>query len=276
MQSILVFCACALAPARAQTTSDSTVRLPKIIGHRGASYDAPENTIPSFKLAYEQKADAAEFDIWSTSDQKLIVIHDANTKKLAGVDKKVTEQTFQELRKLEVGQWGKWKGSQYREKMPTVDEVLAIVPLGRPLFFHSYAEIRDLGQMREAIRRAGLQPAQVVFLSFQLEPCKAFKQLVPGCTANWLRGKPKAGEPQTIEEMIRLAKEAGLDGLSLSAEIPITKEMVDTVRRAGLGFHVWTVNDATMARRVVQAGVDSITTDRPGWLREQLQQRVQP
>ncbi len=53
--------------------------------------------------------------------------------------------------------------------------------------------------------------------------------------------------------MIRLAKEAGLDGLSLSVEIPITKEMVDTVHRAGLGFHVWTVNDATMARR---AGAD--------------------
>ncbi len=167
--------------------------MPKIIGHRGASYDAPENTIPSFKLAYEQKADAAEFDIWSTSDHKLIVIHDTNTKKLAGVDKKVTEQTFEELRKLEVGQWGKWKGSQYREKMPTVDEVLAVVPPGRSLwFFHSYAEIRDLGQLRDAMRSAGLQPAQIIFLSFQTRAVQDLQT-----TGARMHGELAAGQTQS-------------------------------------------------------------------------------
>src|SRR5215218_7394628 len=77
----------------------------EIVGHRGASFDAPENTLASVKLAWEQKADAAEFDVFLSKDGKIVVIHDANTKRVAGVDKPVVQQTLEELRTLDVGKW---------------------------------------------------------------------------------------------------------------------------------------------------------------------------
>src|SRR5262245_4724666 len=94
----------------------------EIVAHRGASYDAPENTLASLKLAWEQKADASEFDVFLSKDGKIVVIHDADTKRTAGVDKKVVSQTLDELRALDVGSWknAKFKG----EKIPTLDEML--------------------------------------------------------------------------------------------------------------------------------------------------------
>ncbi|MEW6306614.1 MAG: glycerophosphodiester phosphodiesterase family protein, partial [Verrucomicrobiota bacterium] len=103
----------------------------EIIAHRGASYDAPENTMASVKLGWKQKADGVEIDIWLTKDGKIILLHDENTKRTTGVDKKVHEQTFDELRRQDAGSWKdpKFKG----EKLPTLDEVLKTVPKGKRL-----------------------------------------------------------------------------------------------------------------------------------------------
>ena len=63
----------------------------EIIAHRGASYDAPENNLASFRLGYEHKADADEMDIHLTSDGKIVVIHDFNTRRTSGMTNKVVE-----------------------------------------------------------------------------------------------------------------------------------------------------------------------------------------
>ena len=60
----------------------------EIIGHRGASHDAPENTLSSFKLGYKQGADADELDTYLSKDGQAVVMHDATTKRTGGVDKK--------------------------------------------------------------------------------------------------------------------------------------------------------------------------------------------
>src|SRR4051794_3938882 len=98
----------------------------EVIAHRGASHDAPENTLAAIKLAWQQEADAAEFDLHLSRDGKLVVIHDADTRRVAGVDKRVAEQTLAELRRLDVGAW---KGPRFAgERIATLEEVLATVP----------------------------------------------------------------------------------------------------------------------------------------------------
>src|SRR3954447_14193489 len=106
----------------------------EIIGHRGASADAPENTVASEKLGYQQRADGGELDIHLTKDGKVVVIHDYDTKRVAGVDRKVVDQTFDEIRKLNAGAWGGWAGKGFSEKIPTLDEILAIVPKGKKIY----------------------------------------------------------------------------------------------------------------------------------------------
>jgi glycerophosphoryl diester phosphodiesterase len=239
-----------------------------IIAHRGASHDAPENTLAAFKLGYAQQADGCELDLRVTKDHRLIVSHDASTKRAAGVDKKISDQTFDELRRLEVGQWGKWQGKGFSEKLPTLDEALALIPEGRKFYLHGYCAEPDI----EAVARSVKRPEQVVFICFEIEPCKRFKQLLPQCQVFWLRSYKEKGP--AIDEFIQPAKDAGLDGLSLDSRFPITKALGDKIQKAGLELHVWTIDDVAVAKRWIAAGVKSITTNRPQWLREQLRDTI--
>jgi len=244
------------------------VKATEIIGHRGASKDAPENTVASLRLGFAQGVDGCELDFRSTRDHRLIVIHDDTTKRVAGVDKKVSEQTFDELRALEVGQWGKWKGKGFAEKLPTLDEALATIPEGRRLFLHCYCAENDIIEVQDAFLRSGKKPEQVVLIAFTLEPCKKFKAVLPRCKAYWLYVYgPKV---PSLDELIQKAKAAGVDGLNLDRRFPIDKAFVEKVHNAGLELHVWTVDDPSEALRLIAAGVDSITTNRPGWLRSQV------
>jgi glycerophosphoryl diester phosphodiesterase len=96
-------------------TNDSK---PLIIAHRGESFDAPENTLAAINLAWERGAEAVEIDIQFSKDRELVVIHDTDTKRLAGIDKKVVDQTLEELKKLDVGVW---KDIQFKgERVPTI------------------------------------------------------------------------------------------------------------------------------------------------------------
>ena len=106
----------------------------QIIGHRGASHDAPENTLSAFKLGYQQHADAVELDIYLTGDGKIAVLHDGDTLRISGVSNCVAQTSFEDLRKLEVGQWGKWTNKAYSEKIPSLEEVLPLIPEGKRLF----------------------------------------------------------------------------------------------------------------------------------------------
>src|SRR5687767_13972888 len=83
----------------------ATLQAVEIVAHRGASYDAPENTMAAHQLAWKQNADAVETDIWLTKDGKVIVSHDKNAKRTAGRDALVTELTQAELRTLDAGKW---------------------------------------------------------------------------------------------------------------------------------------------------------------------------
>ena len=104
----------------------------EIIAHRGASHDAPENTLAAIRLAWQQEADAVEVDVQLSKDGKLVVIHDDNTKRSGRFARKVNAQTLDELRKLDVG---RWKGKRWAgEKIPTLAAVLATVPDGKRLF----------------------------------------------------------------------------------------------------------------------------------------------
>jgi len=121
-----------------------------IIGHRGASHDAPENTLAAFKLGWEQGADAVELDIWLTKDGKIVCLHDADTKRTTGVLKKVAESTLDELRTLDAGTWkdAKWRG----EKLPTLTEALAAIPAGKRLVIEIKAGVEILPELARDLK----------------------------------------------------------------------------------------------------------------------------
>lgn len=240
----------------------------KIVGHRGASHDAPENTLAAVRLAWEQGADAVEIDAHLTRDGQAVAIHDPTLLRTTGRDALVEDLALAEIRRLDAGVW---KGAAFRgERVPTLAEVLATVPAGKSL----YIELKETPGLVPAIAadvgRATLPPgASVVLIAFNAKALADAKRAMPGCRAHLLLDTPE-GAPGRRADWIALCRGSGFDGLDVSAGWPVERELVDGLRAEKLELHVWTVNDARRARELAAAGVASITTDRPGWLRAQL------
>jgi len=246
----------------------------EIIGHRGASAERPENTLSSFKLGYKENADGDELDIHLTKDGKIVVIHDYDTKRVAGVNKKVVDQTFDELRALEIGKFGKWKDKNFSEKIPTLDEVLALIPDGKKLFIEIKVHQEILPALAQTLANSKVKPEQTVIISFNLDAVEGAKKMFPNRKAYWLRSyakDKKTGKLPDLDEIITQAKQAGLDGLDLDYKFPLDEATIKKIKAAGLECHVWTLDDPVKAKELIKAGVDSITTNQPGTLRKELQ-----
>jgi glycerophosphoryl diester phosphodiesterase len=241
---------------------------PLIIAHRGASHDAPENTLAAARLGWEQGADALECDVHLAKDGRLMVIHDPDTKRTTGKKRVVAATASAELQALDAGAW---KGAAFAgEKIPTLDALLATVPPGKRVFIEVKAGLEAVPELVRCLARCTLQPAQVAVIAFDFAVACAAKKSVPRTEVCWLleRGG-KRGAP-TLDAAIAACSEAEIDGLDLDVAWPADALAARRVRDAGLKLYVWTVDDPGIARALAAAGVDGITTNRPAWLRERL------
>ena len=246
----------------------------EIIGHRGASADAPENTVASEKLGYQQGADGGELDIHLTKDGKVVVIHDYDTKRVAGVDRKVVDLTFAEIRKLNAGAWGEWAGKGFDEKIPTLDEILAVVPKGKKIYIEIKVHNEILPALDECLKRAKLSPDQTPIITFYLDVAEAAKKKWPQLKVYWLydwKQDKQTGKFPDLDELIEKTKQAGLDGLDLNHNFPLDAGAIKKIHDAGLQIGVWTLDDPVKARQLVKDGIDSITTNKPAMMRQTLQ-----
>ncbi len=244
-----------------------------IIGHRGASHDAPENTITSYKLAIEQGADGFEGDYWLNASGHILDLHDKDTKRVAGKKLLVTKAPFEQLRALDIGSWKspKWRN----ERMPTLDEVLAIVPTGKKVFLELKSGPELAAPIAKVIAASHVSPDQIVLISFHADALAACKKEMPQLKTLWLCGfeKKKDGPPPpTVEEVAATVRRIHADGLNGQA-VPDYFDAAFIKRLGELGcreFSIWTVDDPKVAQFYADLGTWSITTNRPGWLREQL------
>jgi len=242
----------------------------KIIAHRGASHDAPENTLAALRLGFAQGADAGEVDVHLSGDARIVVHHDADTGRTTGRKQAVARQSADELRALDAGQWGRWRGSAFCEKIPLLSEVLALVPAGRRLFIEIKVGAEILPELGPVIRASGLPAAQLPLITFDLAVAQAVKSHLPAHEVCWIVECPGFGRAPRVDGLIHQAKAAGLDGLDLDAKFPIDAAFVQKIHASGLKLYTWTVDDPAIARAFAAAGVDGLTTNRPGWMRSQL------
>jgi len=250
----------------------ATITAVDIIAHRGASHDAPENTLVAFKIGLEQGADGLEFDVQLSRDGKLVVIHDETTKRTGGVDRRVGEQTLAELRSLDVG---RWKGAGWLgQKIPTLEQALDIVPGGKRVFVELKCGFEGLPEFKRVATGSGKPPNQIVVIGFSAETMARVKKEMPELEVCWItkfkRNWNTGQWTPTVRQLLEAARLTGVDGVDLDALGPIDVGLVRELKAARLKVYVWTVDSALVARRLMKAGVDGITTNRPGWLREKL------
>jgi len=246
--------------------------IPLIIGHRGASRDAPENTLASFRLAWEQGADGIECDFRLTRDGRIVCIHDATTGRTAGIDIRVADATLGELRGLDVGAW---KGRHWAgERIPTLEEVLAQLPPGKRLLIELKSGPEIVPVLREILAGSGVDPSCAIILAFEEAVVAASRQALPHCRVLWLtdyrRNRLIGGWRPDGGQILATLERTGADGLASRAHGCVNEAFVAALRATGREIHVWTVDSPITARRFRGLGVDSIMTNRPGWLRERL------
>lgn len=244
-----------------------------IIAHRGASHDAPENTLAAFNLAWEQGADGIEADFYLTSDGRIICFHDRDTERLAGVKHVVKETTFDVLRSLEVGAW---KHQRYHgERMPTIEEVIATIPRGKMFFIELKTGAEIVPELVKAIEASQLDRAQIVIISFQNDAIAECERRMPDIRTQWLTGYKQQQNglwKPTRDEVATALDQTRADALGTQADPKIVDAgFLDLLCDAGhCEFGVWTVDKPQVARFYRDLGAWSITTNRPGWLREKL------
>ena len=240
----------------------------EIIAHRGASYQAPENTMAAVQLAWQKRANV-EVDVYLSKDNRMVVIHDASTKRTAGVDLKIKETNSQALRTLDVGSF---KASRFAgERIPLLAEVLESIPPKQKLYIEIKCGKEILPALRQLLAESG-KMSQIVIIGFDLETVAQSKKLIDVPTY-WLKGTDKVKKTEQWiphdPKLVQMAKDKGLDGLDVHFA-GVTEDLVRAAKTAEQKLYVWTVDDPQEARRLVKLGVDGITTNRPDWLREQL------
>ncbi len=244
----------------------------EIIAHRGASYDAPENTMPAIKLGWEQGADAVEIDVYLTKDGRIAVLHDDDTKRTTGVAGKVSETNLAQLQTLDAGSWKdrRWAAT----KIPSLEEVLAAVPPGKRLFIEVKCGVEITPELKRLVEASG-KKAQLVVIAFSYDVIRNVKKEMPYMPAYWLYGfREQDGRPTlSHEQLLERVKAAGADGLDLYYKGPITADFTGQLAAAGMKLYVYTVNSPEEAVRLADLGVAGITTDRPAYLREALERR---
>lgn len=247
--------------------------LPDVIAHRGASHEAPENTLASFSLAWEQGADGIEGDFRLTADRRIVCLHDPDTSRTGDGDLAVVTANLAQLRKIDVGSW---KGSAWAgERIPTLEEVLNIVPSHGRLYIEIKCGPEILPTLAAVLRNCGPMKCRVALMAFDCRVVAMAKQRLPGFPTYWLTSfARRSGDDRwspSGEETAAVAVDIGADGVDFEAHSTVDSCFVKHLAKSALERHVWTVDDVIEARRFCALGVDSVTTNRPGWLRQQLQ-----
>lgn len=244
---------------------------PLIIGHRGAPRHAPENTLESFRLAWDQGADGIEADFRLTADGRIVCMHDATTARTTDGNLCIAETTLEELRRLDAGNGA---------VIPTLDEVLAALPPRTWFFIEIKSGPGIIPHLKKVLHASGTSPERIRMLSFSAELIAALKQQLPDWRSCWLCDYrhtllSNTWHPSRAEVLATLDR-IGADGLASADRAILDRTMVDLLKESGRELHVWTVDSLTSARRLCGLGVSSIMTNRPGWLRNRLEERPRP
>lgn len=226
-----------------------------VIGHRGASGHAPENTLAAFRKAVALGATFIETDLQLSRDARFVAIHDATLNRTSNGQGTVHDMTLAEIRRLDAGSWF---GSEFAgERIPTLEELLQFSKNHDVVF---YLELKPAGSwggehaLIGALRESGEIPRTVV-ISFDpsvvLNLRKIEPTLMTGLLFDGQIGKP-----------IEKALEVGARQLAVRGDL-VTPALLAAARKNDLQVVCWTVNQPAHMRMLMAAGVDGIMSDYP-------------
>jgi len=245
----------------------STAFAQLIVAHRGASHEAPENTLAAFELAWDLGSDGIEGDFYLTADRHIVCIHDKDTKRTTGKDLMVESSTLQQLRELDAG---KWKGAHWAgQRIPTFEEVLRTVPPGGLFVIELKSKSAIVPVLADELKRLDPRGIRMLIISFDADTVRACKQSISGVPVHWLtkftRETPRSDYQPSAASVAETVRDCHADGVGMQGMVEVIDAVfVAALKQAGCQqYHVWTVDSEADARYFQGLGVYGITTNRP-------------
>ena len=223
-----------------------------VIAHRGASADAPENTLAAMELAISEGADWVEIDVQETWEGEVVVIHDSDLKKIGDSDLRVFEASLAELQSVDIGSWMDPVFSDQR--VPSLQQLLALckdrINIVIELKYHG-REQRLEERVVKIVEAAGMQD-QIVVMSLSYPGIQKIKSIRP----DWKVGLLSS---IAIGDITRLK----VDFFAINAKFA-SRALIKQIHKLNREVLVWTVNDPISMSAMMSKGVNGIITDKPG------------
>jgi len=235
----------------------------EIIAHRGAAGKAPENTMTAIRQAIADGTDWVEIDVQETSDGEIIVIHDSDFMKLAGVSQKVWEGSLEEIRKIDVGSW--FSAEFSNERVPTLKEILeeARDKARVVIELKYYGHDQQLEQkVVDIVEQSGMIDT-IAIMSLKYDGIQKVRSLRPDWNIGLL-SSTAIGNLSTLD----------VNFLAVNGAMA-TASFVRAAHSVGKQVMVWTINDRLSMSRYMSLGVDGIITDEPELARTVLAERAE-
>jgi glycerophosphoryl diester phosphodiesterase len=234
-----------------------------VVAHRGASAQAPENTLAAIELAITDGADWVEIDVQETREGEIVVIHDSDLKRVGGRGLRVFDASLMELQSVDIGSWKDTSFSDQR--VPTLQQVLALCKdrIKIVIELKYYGRERNFeASVAKLVDTYGMQD-QIVVMSLSYPGIQKMKSIRPDWTVGLLSSV-------SIGDITRL----DVDFFAVNASFT-TRAFVKHIHKQNRKVMVWTVNDAISMSSMMSKGVDGIITDYPALASKVRTERAQ-
>lgn len=234
----------------------------KVMAHRGASTEAPENTMAAFQKAIDDMSDYIELDVQLTNNGEVIVMHDSNAYRTTGVDANIVNMTYKEVKTLDAGSW--FSDEYVGENVPSLKEVLELTQGKIKLNIELKPADNGTALAKNTVRLIEKYNMvnDCVITSFSESALKAVKTYNQEIKVGYILSAAY-GDFYDMKNV---------DFFSVNAAF-LSKRTIDAIHNSGKRVYAWTVNNKESIKNLTNKGVDGIITDNPVLARETIYSR---
>lgn len=248
-----------------------SLKLPKVIGHRGAKAYAPENTLESIHTAADMDVEWVELDVKLTKDQVPIIFHDDTLERTTNISGNVADKTYEELQQVEAGSW--YAESFTGIKIPTLEEAIDVL-INRDLGFN--LNIKPCPGREKETAEVALDILSQYWDDHNRLLISSFDpvclEVAQDMANDWARGlllAPEGEEQQINPEWKDLADYLNVKTVNIGTEIA-TRDIIEEIIELDYRPLIYTVNDPIEARHYQSWGVEAMFSDEPDIILENL------
>lgn len=217
-----------------------------VVAHRGGSLYAPENTVAALEQAINDRADIAEIDIQQTNDGVLVALHDTNLKRIANINRDISELSYADIRHVDAG--SHFSPQFKNESIPTLAQILDCAKNRVDLILELKSPGYEADTLR-LIRQFGMDK-QCTITSMNPEILKTVKKISPAVKTLYTTAV-FIPDSYTVEY---------IDGFSIETTF-LTKEIVFSAHIQGKSIYAWTANERSNIQKILSNEADGIITD---------------